>query len=90
MVYQIPSDAEPRTFCKNDDTHTRFVAYGHKPVLWVVDEDGNYIEDIEEPDPKWGLTPIRTFDRERGVLCEQCGGEVEVYYVDKKGTAYFE
>jgi len=64
-----------KTFCQNNPDHTRFVAYGQVSKLWIVDDEGNYIEDVEKPNPKWGFTPTGDHHRERGLVCE-CGGAV--------------
>jgi hypothetical protein len=64
-----------KAICPNDPTHNRFITVAHVAQDWIVDEDGDFIEEVEttetvaKPDPGNCWT------------CETCGAEAKVTYV---------
>jgi hypothetical protein len=58
--------------CPNNPKHTRFVTVAHEMHDWVVDEHGNFIEDLRCVDTSHGPDPDNIW------TCQECGAQAVV------------
>jgi hypothetical protein len=61
-----------KLFCPNDPTHKRFSASAHEVRGWIVDEDGEWIENDGQ-----GCSMVVAGPDFYGSCCDECGAETE-------------
>jgi hypothetical protein len=61
-----------KAVCPNDPTHNRFITVAHVSQDWVVDEEGNFIEEVATQEV------VARPDVGNSWTCKVCGVEAKV------------
>ncbi len=62
----------PRATCPSDPAHDRFITTAHVQQDWLVDKDGNFIQEIATLDTTYPPTSGNIW------TCEICGADAQV------------
>lgn len=61
-----------RAVCTKDESHDKFITTAHVTQSWVVDDGGEFLEELSTDDTTHGPNPQNIW------VCAECGEEAKV------------